>query len=1501
MRKSKFLSCVLCMALLVSSLAFPLSASAALVPGGHKATVELVAMKSDGADGYTEMTNADQLSANDLLYVGVKLVDFDQVENMSGDAGATNTHLTNIGFGLTFDNRYLTAEPDAVADEYDGDTLKGLVSPRMEQGILPTSGTGRYGGSALGVRNPDTNLSDSTKSTYKFDIGVAIQSQQGAYDGTEDGFVAFMEFQVKSVPENGVTDLFSLSTASGDYRMNLGRTNTGGSYQYGTSESDTRNIFNVINFTINDNMDLFPVKYTVTFHDNNTNLPESPTPTTSVEGNTQMIQHDMSAKDYAADGLLNAGKKPVVPGYVFKYWTTDTAAQTDPAGEYTPFTVDTVVTGDTDLYAVYGEGYSLTFDPNGGAFDGGSTDVIERELAKGTTIETGQVPSAPARTDNYSFDGWNTAANGTGTKLADANAIVAHDFQDTSATLYAQWTPTSDDIVTVVFNDNFEGASTNTTASLYADPVQINRGDALGSKMATDPKRGGYDFLGWNTVQNGTGTKIESTTEIDPGEGNDTLTVYAQWKIQSSVPDENKVTITFHADDADTGTCPDPIVLHKNDTLGKGNLPANPTKTDRAFNYWAVGSETGTEFDADSPVGADVELYAVWKEKVTITFDAREATGAVVSGSPQMAYELNAGETVASGVFDTLNAAITAPTGYSFNGKWNTDANGSGTDVDTSYNVENSITAYAIYEADADTAMDVVFDANHTTVPNVYETRSIYKEETIQQTVGFPADPTREGYSFSGWYTEAIGGKKVDSTTTETVAELAGEGATSLTLYAHWGMDESKTEDDYYTISFYSNTNKADRDAADQLIDEVKVLKGETLTTGSFAPKRAGFDFADKWNDATGATFDFATAPTADTKLYAIWTTDLTFEFDETPVAYSGSDITATITALTGKDNVDLKDILREGIDYKIVYSKDGTTTEKVVNVGEYDFELIDATEDHTDLGLSQLVNADVLTLTSTTPDVFEVNPAQINFVLTTADSQEQATDGATEVEPDIDIVDGPSGIGFTLSYYTWVDAGEKDGKIAESELTALGDGVKPTAYGEYVVAITLTGDDVANYEIGQLTDIALREIADGSTFAKGANIKFTVRPSSQLTGIKFAQKDSNGADLGEVGVYDAKDLANAVDPVPTTGGNYYAQLAPDATTDIVLEGTLPEGTVEVEVNGVTLVNGQDGVTITSDENGVTISGVAFNPVTSESTNDGFDNTIKITVGGTTVYEIEARQLVKAKIELTPGNSPYGLIERMGLKETDSWDSAKISEAKEAFAAGNLFTTDLLPDGAVADKEYSPNAWVGEDGTAEEIANDQINMDRNASAQIIFNGTQFNDAGFSAYDSTGTKVDDKLVTRTVVVKKMSDADVNAMKDSGVTDESITLSNMESNAESDAFAQLAYVRPGIYDMKYSYKDSYTGDTVESTRKIVVLWLLGDSDLSGILNSTDADTINHVLAGRMDVYSGVDEDVLNLYKFRIVDYDGSAVINSTDADVINHVLAGRMTMTDFYNNL
>ena len=177
-------------------------------------------------------------------------------------------------------------------------------------------------------------------------------------------------------------------------------------------------------------------------------------------------------------------------GYTFVGWNTvagGTGQAASLGGSYT------VPLGNSTLYAQWAT--TVTFDANGG------TGSMSNQTASTATALT---TNGFART-GYSFAGWNTAANGSGTAYAN---LASYPFA-VSATLYAQWT------ATVTFDANGgTGSMTSQTASAAT---------ALTTNSFT---RSGYTFTGWNTAANATGTAYANLASY-PFATN--ATMYAQW------------------------------------------------------------------------------------------------------------------------------------------------------------------------------------------------------------------------------------------------------------------------------------------------------------------------------------------------------------------------------------------------------------------------------------------------------------------------------------------------------------------------------------------------------------------------------------------------------------------------------------------------------------------------------------------------------------------------------------------------------------------------------------------------------------------------------------------------------------------------------------------------------------------------------------------------------------------------------------------------------------
>lgn len=158
-----------------------------------------------------------------------------------------------------------------------------------------------------------------------------------------------------------------------------------------------------------------------------------------------------------------------------------------------------------------------------------------------------------------------------------------------------------------------------------------------------------------------------------------------------------------------------------------------------------------------------------------------------------------------------------------------------------------------------------------------------FKNVTKQGTYGEFPTPTRDGYSFAGWWTKATGGTQVTASTTVPVTE-----EDSQVLYARWTAQSV-----YITATFDGNGGTIDGSTTYTKQVLVNSAIG-TLPT----PTRSGFTF-EGWEDNNGNTVTSATVVgERNVWLYAQWSGDtytLTFN------ANGGSVDPTTKTCTVGK------------------------------------------------------------------------------------------------------------------------------------------------------------------------------------------------------------------------------------------------------------------------------------------------------------------------------------------------------------------------------------------------------------------------------------------------------------------------------------------------------------------------------------------------------------------------------------------------------------------------
>ena len=152
------------------------------------------------------------------------------------------------------------------------------------------------------------------------------------------------------------------------------------------------------------------------------------------------------------------------------------------------------------------ETYTITYDANGG------TGTMEQQTVK--YGEQFTLKKNVFTRENYVFVNWNSIPDGSGLAIDDEQTYIAS--SNSELTLYAQWERNT---AIVTFNAN--GGTGEMTPQTFTIGVAL----ALSTNSFT---RENCIFLGWNTVQDGSGATYSEMQEITIEEN---ITLYAQWMI----------------------------------------------------------------------------------------------------------------------------------------------------------------------------------------------------------------------------------------------------------------------------------------------------------------------------------------------------------------------------------------------------------------------------------------------------------------------------------------------------------------------------------------------------------------------------------------------------------------------------------------------------------------------------------------------------------------------------------------------------------------------------------------------------------------------------------------------------------------------------------------------------------------------------------------------------------------------------------------------------------
>lgn len=379
-------------------------------------------------------------------------------------------------------------------------------------------------------------------------------------------------------------------------------------------------------------------------------------------------------------------------------WTTNariTNKDKSAATGYITFGLSFSTSGGTSMYIPISGGKDLpapdvaailNYDANGGT---GAPDSESKSGPKGSSA-TFTVSSITPTRENYTFKGWNTKADGSGTAYEAGKTIsVAY---GSTTTLYAQWEetpgpspdPGGDDDKKETKLEFKPNAGTDTVDNMPSDMTDTPKAGETSVAFpipTTIPTREGYEFKHWNTKDDDSGDTYERGATINVPVGT-TGTLYAIWGDKNPDTDLLETKLIYDANAADAVNVA-PAVVTQNVARGEKAqfivTSDKPTRPGYTFAGWSIIPDAEVAYNPDSVVeveaGAEMILYAVWVKnvKLEIIYDGNAPDAANVPAADV--------KWVAPGESYTFTIA-NGPTrpGYRFV-EWNTAENGTGDSI----------------------------------------------------------------------------------------------------------------------------------------------------------------------------------------------------------------------------------------------------------------------------------------------------------------------------------------------------------------------------------------------------------------------------------------------------------------------------------------------------------------------------------------------------------------------------------------------------------------------------------------------------------------------------------------------------------------------------------------------------------------------------------------------------------------------------------------------------
>ena len=452
--------------------------------------------------------------------------------------------------------------------------------------------------------------------------------------------------------------------------------------------------------------------------------------------------------------------------------------------------------------------------------------------------------------ENYTFLGWNTEKDGSGTTY---KAEDLYNYTGTkNVTLYAQWKSKT---YTNTLNYNANGG-TGAPITQTAKVTYPNTASTF-TVSTTKPTRTGYTFAGWYTAASG-GTKVGTTYIVGKNnqEKNQSATLYAQWTA-------NKYTNTLNYDANGGSGAPASqtvSVTYPNTASTFTISSTKPSRMGYTFAGWYTAASGGTKVGTEYTVGSkdqaknqSATLYAHWTaNNYTVTLQPSGGSLNIGDGSITKNSDGSATFKVIYDTTNYYNLGITASkTGYQVNGFYDNTSggkklwnNGGACLNDGTYWLNNKwhyagdVTLYVQWTANTYT---IKYDGNGAIGGSTASSNHTYDSAKTLTPNGF----VKTGYTFNGWNTQA-NGKGTSYSDKASVKNLTAVNNSTVTLYAQWKANT-------YTVTYDSNKPANASTTISGTMSKDTATYNQNYTTRANGYTLSGYTFVG-WNEKADGT-----------------------------------------------------------------------------------------------------------------------------------------------------------------------------------------------------------------------------------------------------------------------------------------------------------------------------------------------------------------------------------------------------------------------------------------------------------------------------------------------------------------------------------------------------------------------------------------------------------------------------------------------------------------------